>query len=252
MIKANQKRFQCFPRVLGVVFFLFVLSGCATTLRKSLSFDSSVAGIKTIAVLPPDVKVYKLTAGGITELIDEWSEEAKNYIEEALTKHMGQRYAFKMKFISDGWIKQNHFDLWNSNKSLYESVAYSALFHAYPGPHAFGSKLKNFDYTLGTKAGELARACGVDSLLFVHGVDYEATAGRTALLFWNILMSAATGVAVIPITPTFMNMGLVDGISGDVVWFKVIPSDAEYSFRSKGHVDTLIEWLTRDFISEKK
>lgn len=228
---------------------IFLLCGCTSTLRKSSSFDFVFSRAKTVAVMPPDIEVYRLTAGGIRELIDEWSERSKKITQEALKKYLGERYGFEIIFISEDWLKENHKDNWVSNKALYNAVAMSSLLHAYPGPNVFRSKLLNFDYTLGKKVNELATICNADTILFVNGFDHEATAGRVALMVWNIMVGAFTGVTIIPLNPSFMSMGLVDGETGDLIWFKVSPSNSEYSFRNEGNINTLVEWMTRDLLT---
>ena len=230
---------------------IFLLSGCASYIKKSLDFNERIAQVKTIAVLPPDIEVYSLTAGGVKELIDEWTDASKALVRDALKKHFGERLGFQIKFIEEPWLKAEHKEPWEANRALYDAVSLATLIHAYPGVNAFPDKLVNYDYTLGKDVKALADACGADALLFVRGVDHEATAGRTALLVWNILMSAATGVTIIPTNPSFMSIALVDAQTGDVEWFITGPPENEYSFRSKEHIDGLIEWLTRDFLKKK-
>lgn len=234
-----------------LIALVFFVSGCATTLRKSPTFETRSTSISTIAVLPADIKVYKLTAGGVRELVDEWCELSQQLVKEALNKYLGERYGFQLKFISEEWLKKTNKELWLSQGALYNAVAISALLHAYPGINAFSTKMKSFDYTLGADISALAELCEADTLLFISGVDHEATAGRTALLFWNILMGAVTGVTVIPLNPSFMSVGLVDADTGELVWFNISPPESEYSFRQRGHIDSLIEWLTRDFLTKK-
>ncbi|MDP2653435.1 MAG: hypothetical protein Q8Q08_05320 [Candidatus Omnitrophota bacterium] len=238
-----------------IILFLLVvswgaLSGCASTLRKSPQFDAAVAGVKTIAVMPADVKVYKLTAGGVQEQMDEWSDKAKADIQTNLKKHLGSRYGFEIKFIPEDGLKKDHKSLWTENRALYEAVAQSALMHAFSSDtnvNGFSHKAKNFDYTLGPEIQDLARVAGADAMVFIYGFDYESTAGRKVLAVWNVLL---TGYMMQ--TPSFMCLGLVDGKTGDVLWFKVTPGDAQYSFREPKHLDSLIEWLTRDFLAGKK
>ena len=237
-----------------VIFFLFIVlffSGCATTLKKSPYFDQVIPNVKTIAVMPPDIEVYKLTAGGVRELIDEWSDTAKQLTQNALQDYFSQRYGFKVKFILEDWLKNNYKELWKTNQSLYNAVVAAALTHAYYGPNVFRDKLTNFDYTLGSEIQELAKACDADALLFINGVDHEATAGRIALLVWDIIVGAATGTTIIPLNPSFMSVGLIDAKSGDVEYLKVNNSDTEYSFINKKQIDILVEWLTRDFSIKK-
>src|SRR3989338_4917196 len=91
---------------------LIFLTGCASTLRTSPTYSSSIKNVKTIAVMPPDVKVYQITAGGVQELIDEWSDQAKKYIKEALERDLGQEQNVAVKFVDEKWLKDNYKDLW--------------------------------------------------------------------------------------------------------------------------------------------
>jgi len=205
--------------------------------------------------MPPDIEVYKLTAGGVRELMDEWTDQAKATIQEALKKHLGNRYGFEMKFISRDWLKENHKDLWFAHKALYNAVSLSAYKHAfalgYRGIEPFRTKIKNFDYSLGVEVGELAKACGADALLFIYGYDHIPTAGRSILLFWNIMVGAVTGVTYVPINPSALTAGLVFGETGDLEWFKITPPNAQYNFRNQKNMDYLIEWITRDMLPQK-
>ena len=232
-------------------FLAFFFSGCASTLRTAPSFDSTIKTVKTIAVMPPDVKVFKITAGGVTEQIDEWSDQSKKLIEAALKKHLGERYGFEIKFVSEDWLKTNHKDVWTANRALYEAVCLSALLHAYSDINTFPAKLKNFDYTLGEEVQELSSIVQTDALLFVYGFDYEATACRAALWWWNLSLAVLTGSSLLPTNPSMMIVGLVDGKAGDVVWFKTSNPSVEYSFRSEKHIDMLMEWLLKDLVKKK-
>ncbi len=234
------------------LFFILTVSGCATYVKKSPAFDTAIKEIKTIAVMPPDIEVYQLSAGGVRELMDEWSDTAQALFRKSLEKNLADRFGYKVKFIDKEWLKANYKELWNENKALYQAVAISALMHAYPGELSFPDKTKSFDYTLGQELSQLAKVCQADALLFVQGVDHEATAGRTALLVWNLVMAGFTGVSIIPVTPSNMNMGLADAKTGALAWFKITAHDAEYSFRNEQHVNILVEWFTRDFLQKKK
>ncbi len=233
------------------IWVVVLFSGCASLVKTSATYQEALKEMKIIAVMPPDVEVYKLTAGGMRELIDEWTQDSKDYIKEALQKHIGNRFGFEVKFVEEDWLKINHKSLWNNNRSLYSAVAQCALYHAYSGPAAFPAKLKNFDYTLGAEIQPLSQVLGADALLFVYGYDHEATAGRVALIVWRVLLGAASGSMVIPINPSAMFMGLVNGKTGNLEWFKATPAQVEYSFRSQKHMDILIEWITRDLVRKE-
>lgn len=238
---------------LGILCVILILAnGCAGhTLRNAPSWNQASGRIRTIAVLPADIQVYKLTAGGTREPVDEWSDESKLLIRAALQNHLGARYGYTITFIDEEWLKEHAPQSWPAHKALYSAVSRCALMHAYPGRQTFATKKTVFDYTLGEDIAHLADACGADALLFIHGVNHEATAGRKALLFWNVLTSSVAGVVSIPLNPTFMAMGLADGAGGEILWFKTNLPRSEYTFRNPGSIHALIEWFTRDLAVQK-
>ena len=231
-------------RFVLVLILVFSLSGCVTLVRTSPQYDERVKSVKTIAVVPADIKVYRLTAGGVRELVDEWNETAKKLIREKLKEHLAQRFNVQLKFIDEDWLKKNYKELWQSQKAMFSAVSYAAFNHAFGGASGFQTKMKNFDYTLGENLQALAKACEADSVLFIYGFDHEATAGRFLMSFW-----AALG-GVYLLNPSLMIMGLVDGATGDVLWLKS-SNGMEYSFRNEKHMESLMEWLTRDFLKQK-
>ena len=236
---------------MSLVIFCIFLTGCATTVRKSASFDQSVPQIKTIAVMPPDVEVYKITAGGIREMIDEWTATSKVLIEDNLKEYLAQQYGFSMAFIKEETLKEHDEPLWIRTRGLYEAVAISAIKHAFSGIEKFHDKTKNFDYTLGPQIEDLVKFTKADALLFVYAYDHEATFGRKALWWWNLPLSLYTGINLLPGNPSLMVLGLVDGKTGDLIWFKISNPRSEYSFTNPKDMEKLVQWMTRDFMVQK-
>ncbi|MBI3008065.1 MAG: hypothetical protein HYY56_00865 [Candidatus Omnitrophica bacterium] len=52
---------------------------------------------KTVVIMPVDVKMYKVTAGGVKELMDEWSDEAKDNILKSVKEEISNSYKFNLK-----------------------------------------------------------------------------------------------------------------------------------------------------------
>jgi hypothetical protein len=229
----------------------FLTSGCST-MRTSPQFSQNIPNIKTIAVMPLDVKVFKITAGGVTEEIDEWSDKAKTDIKTSLQAQLSLS-GFEVKFVDESWLKEQNKELWTENKALYEMVSNAITLHAISGhsPAVFKTKIKNFDYTLGVDVSALSEMCGADSLLFVYGYDHEATAGRIGLYLWGIAVAAATGIVMIPSNPSSLTMALIDGKTGQVEWFKMTPPKKEYSFINTKQIDSVVQWLTKELLETK-
>ncbi len=87
-------------RFLGFLFVLSlaVLAGCATApARAQPEFAQRSRNIKTVALVPPEVKVYSLSAGGVREQMDDWSGSARENIVNAIARHSGPSSAFVLK-----------------------------------------------------------------------------------------------------------------------------------------------------------
>ncbi|MBF0478870.1 MAG: hypothetical protein HQL26_05250 [Candidatus Omnitrophica bacterium] len=240
-----------------ILFFLMplLLTGCVSTLRTSPDYTRSIPAIKTIAVMPIDIKVWSLTAGGVKELRDDWSEQANHFVLQALMTNLQSIPGIQVKFINKDWMNSHLNDKWKKNWALYQAVAFSASTHAFANSQyysqPFSTKIKKFDYTLGAEITAISRDLNADAILFVYGFDHEATLGRKASLWWNVFMGAFTGITMIPLNPSFMSLGLVNASNGNLDWYKTTPPDNEYSFRNPHHIEDIIKWLTRDFLTQK-
>lgn len=237
-------------RLLKSVFLFAVIVnfiGCAsTTYRASPNYPNIVKEIKTLAVMPPDVKMFEISAGGMTQQMDEWSETAKVNITQALKKEFADRYEIKIKFIDEKWLKDNYAEAWRKNRSLYNAVSNSAYSHGFPGVGSFPHKLEKFDYTLGPEITQLSAALEADALLFVWGVDYEVTGGRAAVEFFQAAL-----VGVYYFHPSILTMGLVNSKTGDLDWISIPSNSSEYNFRNPKHIESLVRCLTSSYAKKE-
>lgn len=227
---------------------IIFLSGCASSnFRASPNYPTIVKDIKTVAVMPPDVKMFEISAGGMTQQMDEWSEDAKKHITEALKKNLAERYELKVKFVDEKWLKENFKDAWRDNRALYNAVSDSVYSHGFPGIGAFPHKKEVFDYTLGPDIQKLSSSLDADALLFVWGIDYETTGGRAAVEFFQ-----AAIIGVYYYHPSVLTMGLVNAKSGDLDWIAITPGGTEYNFRNEKHIEKVVECLTSSYLKKEK
>ncbi|MFA4889821.1 MAG: hypothetical protein WC628_09655 [Candidatus Omnitrophota bacterium] len=206
-----------------LILTLFV-SGCATTYRTNPSFANYFDVHKSIAIMPPDMRICRLTAGGVSELVDEWSLDSKTKILELLKEELASSHAMKLTYFKEEKLSQQDKDYFKEEDGLFDTVTYSIIAHTYTPESTFAHKLKNFDYTLGPEVSRLSAISGCDTLLFCSGRNYIWTAGRTALSIFGMLAGAATGVSIIvPAGPEWFAFALVDAKSGDIIWFDHVP-----------------------------
>lgn len=222
------------------------LTGCAAApYRAHPRFEERIQPIKTVALLPPDVKVYRLTAGGVTELMDEWSEAARENLISSIAKRIGIEGRFVLKEF-DPTQSPAADEEFKDIRPLFEAIASSALTHTYRPETTFETKKGRFEYSLGSLAS-LAGAAEADALLFVYALDHISTGGRVALNIMMVLVGAAAGVVVIPAGgQTAIVTALVDR-TGDILWFNVRGSAGGHDLREADSAESLVLDAFSDF-----
>jgi len=215
-------------------------AGCASVPhRVAPQFESRLSTIKTVALLPPSVKVYELSAGGTREQMDEWSETARHNVVAAISKRLTARGPLTLKAFEPeqgSALEEEYRDV----RALYEAVSASVIIHTYAPETTFTTKQERFEYSLGPLP-ELAEAAKTDALLFVYAEDHISSAGRAALNVFTVLIGAAAGLAIIPAGgATMVTAALVDAKTGDLLWFNAQVSHGGHDLRNPASVDSLI------------
>ena len=173
---------------------------------------------RKILLLPADIRVHEISAGGVVEKVDDWTGAASNHAMKSMRSIAGSKKLFELNEApafsdTDKQVLEQH-------QALYELVANSADF-ARSGPFMpWRERAKNFDYTLGPGLKDLAVRGDVDAALIVIGSDYISSAGRKATMALGILAAAFTGVAVVPAGGVaYVSVGVIDLRTGNLLWF---------------------------------
>ena len=203
-------------KLFPVLIFL-ILSGCAITKEYSSITELTPSDeIKKIAVMPVDVTLSILTAGGLLEPQAEWSKDAETHIQTAIAKIDGKRSSSFKKYS-----KPNESDLLYKtivdHERLHRAVGQAILFNKYQFP--LPTKNDLFDWTLGKGTVAIKDYTEADYALFIYINDSYSSGGRVLA----ILAAAVLGVGI----PGGQQAGfasLVDLSSGDVVWFNYLNS----------------------------
>jgi hypothetical protein len=201
------------PTFAGVLlrFFLvvFLLGGCATTrtVTQINKLESADADLQ-ILLMPPDVKYYMLTAGGLAEPHAQWTAAARWHFVRAVDSYATQRGADLL--ILDPDLPSS--DIETEYERLHNAVGNTILVNY------FGNKLPTkgdrFDWSLGPGVSAIGEKHGADYALFSFYRGYDASGGRMALS----IFAAAVGVGI-STGGTGGFASLVDLRTGDVVWF---------------------------------
>jgi hypothetical protein len=234
----------------------YALSGCVTAVsyRANPRFQDQARRIRTVALLPSDIKVYQIDAGGVREEIAEWSAQARNNVITALDNELRAKTQFLLKIENEDSLTEEKARL-EETRALYAAVSAMILLHTYPNPntpsHLFEEKLKNFDYSLGNEVSDLAN--GADALLFLEAQDHIWTPGRQALQALGVILGigagVATGVVVIPQMGggTGVRAALVDSGTGDILWINAVGSGAGKDLRDPASAREMVRELFKDF-----
>lgn len=200
------------------------LGGCTTTKQiADLGFRPPEGSYRLI-VMRPDVSVGLLTAGGMIEARQDWTDTARTNLLRALADQQAS-HGGDVKVAARREETGADPMLVASLDQLNGAVGLAIKAHKYAGgPLALPTKKDRFDWTLGEEAVTFGRATGYDYALFLHAEDSFASTGRVALQAVSML-GCVVGVCLIPHGGQQIAFAsLVDLHSGRVVWYNALQS----------------------------
>lgn len=169
------------------------------------------AAPKKIVLLPPQVFVHELSAGGVPTRKSDWEAVSRANFAAAAERLARERGAFEI--VAAPEFDPALADLVEAHLGLYERVAASVFVYGRGQDAAWAHKKNEFDYTLGPGLAFLAESTGADAALIVLGADYISSGGRKLAFFAGL----ALGV-VMPLGQSFFAVGVVDLKTGNVQW----------------------------------
>lgn len=204
---------------------------------------------KTITVAPITIKFYKLTAGGVSEEMDEWDTQSDALFKTAIMGELNPSPKIKIKFLEENNLSPDLKFFLDEQTGLYRAISQSIIVHTYMDGFIFPLKLKNFDYTFGSQLSRINDFVQTDAILFISGTRTYWTGGRVFLGVCGALIGAATGVMVLPgSAPDWVAAALVDAKTGNVIWFRYMgaPSTAVGDLRDNDTVTKTVGYLFRN------
>lgn len=191
---------------------ILAAAGCAqTSVLRSSDLKPLTAPVRVL-VMPPDVELSELTAGGLLEPKADWTQQARSHVIAALREELqakGTPVVYQPPTNDPGEeTAYTHF------VKLHDAVGGAILVHKYLFVHRLPTKEGKFDWSLGHRVGRLRERTGADYALFVFLRDSYASPGRVAL----IVGAALLGVGI-PGGQQYGFASLVDLRTGDVIWF---------------------------------
>jgi hypothetical protein len=224
---------------------LAIVAGCAPAFRAHPQLEEKVKSIKTVATVPPRIKVYQLLfVDGDAQLMDDPTAAATQNVAIAIEKELSHHSSFVFKpFPAPSAILDTSSDPTAASvqeeledtQALFEAVSASVLLHTYgpggggPTDQTFPEKVKNFDYSLGPDVQRLAKFANADAFLFISGVDRVPIMGQVVgSVVGTFLLMAVTaplggcpGCGIPVGSSTILSVALVDARTGALLWHNV-------------------------------
>lgn len=163
----------------------------------------------TVLLLPVDVELFSLSAGGVAEPKADWTAAAQQHMKAAIAARKTQ---LRLKSLS---LDEASADEFGEQIGLHAAVAQSiALHHAGGGVWALPTKSGQLLWSFGDAMKPLRDKTGARYGLFVWVRDSYASAERKAAMVAMALLGVGISGGV-----QIGYASLVDLDSGDVVWF---------------------------------
>ena len=207
-MKQDRKTWRVAP---VLVLLVATLTACTTAPRKGIDTFNRGDGKLSILLMPVDIELSELTAGGVQEPKADWTASAEINVKAAITEIFKEREAALISYTpatSDSETRRSDVQLVKLHSVVGATILMSELLVPLP------TKTEKFEWTLGKTVQKLQDKTDADYALFVFMRDSYASAGRGAVIAIGILL----GVAI----PGGQQVGyasLVDLKSGDIVWF---------------------------------
>jgi len=209
-----------------LLIFSLVLAGCAAApsakVHYTIKQEPGSRPLRQVVLLPVDVDVYELSAGGVKEEVPEWSSTAESNIRKALlvSKQAGGKCCVTRP-VDTSSLTADERAILEEHLALFNTVATNAVWTSLPFNKAWHFKAEHFDYTLGNGLAFLKDKYGLDAGLVITGEDVVSSSGRKT----TAVLGAMFGVAI-PLGHSILMGGLVDFSTGDLLWLNHVVSAA--------------------------
>lgn len=207
-------------KALCVIVALPLFAACTNTTSLQPDFQfAAPAPTATILLMPADVELAELTAGGLLEPKSDWTNQARGHLNVALQDTLNGRTQNLVTYRSPGGsnftIDSAHFDL----VKLHETVGDTIVTHKFTGIMPLPTQ-PGFDWGLGPNVKLLADEYNAEYVLFTTFHDSFSSAGRVAA---QIAAALILGVGL-PGGQQRAYASLVEVESGEIIWFSRLAS----------------------------
>ena len=160
-----------------------------------------------VVLMPMDVELFSISAGGILEPQAEWTQAAVRFLKDA---YLGRKEDLKVDFSE---LDESADETIEDLNRLHGAVGAAINIH-HLGMFKLPTKEVKLDWTLGAEVAALKARTGADYALFTFVRDSYATGERVAAMVVAALFGVVLGGGI-----QAAYVSLVDLSSGQIVWF---------------------------------
>mgnify|MGYP005853879869 CR=1 FL=1 len=237
-------------RAVGACLFLACslgLTGCATTVARTGRVHQAAAAqlptIRTTAVVPPAITLNQLTAGGVREQRDDWTQAARAAARESLETMRPEN----LVYLRDAELPPEIATEIAEVQALYRAVDLNLTLFGNPMVR-MPTLAGRFDFSVGS-VDRICEAAGADALLLVYGEDDYFTGDRKALIALGFVAAAFTGVYVAPGNGAEHLSAALIARDGTILWYDVLGAGQLGDLRKPEGVKANLENLLRSMPS---
>lgn len=187
-----------------------------------------------MVIMPSDVELFEISAGGVPEPKADWTATATRYFRTALQ-------ARKAKLgIATTDLEEKDVDDFAEVNALHGAVARAIAFHHF-GPSMFQlpTKEARLDWSMGDSVQPIKQRTGADYALFTWVRDSYASSERVAMMIGLAILGIGVGGGV-----QIGYASLVDLNTGQIVWFNRLvrgSGDLREPVKAAETVESLLE-----------
>ncbi len=221
------------------------VAGCATIgPAQHPNFTARQPHLHTFAVLPPSVEVRKLTFNG-QEFMHELAEPTRVAVVEAVRTELAAK-GYELVALDTNAL-ESYPEVKRSLHTIQQLFDERLMEYK---KRSFWSA-HTFNYSVGSEANVLADSSHSDALIVTRCEGLKKSGGEIAK-DWaqTVLIAAATfgGMVVIHYPAvTLIQIGIIDGDTGDILWYAENGSDMRFDIANQEHLNQTVSNLIDKF-----
>ncbi len=208
---------------------LVLLSACKTTIRQHPEFQSRIAHISEVGIMPPEISIVSIVFKGDNERLPEREQSVARNLPRLLVRYLGEHdFTVRVVPLDDEMltaVPELRFETSQSHQSFA-----NAMSEMYETEDMWKSDAENYERSLGPVVNQFAELADVDALLFSRYSGFTKSGGE---LVKDIVVAAILGATTFATLAegATLQVSLVDGDTGDLLWTNLVRStDSAASF----------------------